>query len=72
MPLFLTILEGPTPADARPIVAISDAKIISSIRSLLMKRLSGGSPGAVVPLRKSPRPCCEEGPGQNMRNEEAD
>jgi hypothetical protein len=38
MSLFLTIFEGTTPADARPIVAISDADIIAAVRRLLFER----------------------------------
>jgi hypothetical protein len=52
MALFLTILEGPTPAEARPIVAISDAKILSAVRKLLLQRLSDGSPAPGIILRK--------------------
>jgi len=39
MPLFLTIFEGATPADAQPIIAIQDPEIMAMLRSLLFQRL---------------------------------
>ena len=40
MPLYLTILEGPTPDEARPIVAIRDARILAMVQKMLTARLS--------------------------------
>lgn len=44
MPLFLTILEGATPDEARPILAIRDAQILATVRAMIHTRLSGASP----------------------------
>jgi hypothetical protein len=38
MSLLLTIFEGTTPADARPMVAMRDANIIAAVRRLLFER----------------------------------
>jgi hypothetical protein len=62
MPLFLTIFEGSTPADARPIVAISDAAIIATVRSLLLERLRDEPTRKVVHLKPMPKPSRESGP----------
>ena len=61
MSLFLTIFEGTTPADARPVVAISDADIIAAVRRLLFERLADnvkrkGRPSATN-ARGVPRTC---------------
>jgi hypothetical protein len=39
MPLFLTILEGPTAAAARPIMAINDPQILAAVRDMMHDRL---------------------------------
>lgn len=39
MSLFLTIFEGVTPSDARPLIAINDPEIIATVRDMLVKRL---------------------------------
>ena len=44
MPLFLTILEGATPEEARPILAIRDAQILATVRAMLNARLREASP----------------------------
>jgi hypothetical protein len=54
MSLFLTIFEGTTPADARPVVAISDADIIAAVRRLLFERLSDNAKHKVVHLKPMP------------------
>ncbi len=41
MPLFLTILEGPTPTTARPFIATSDPDLIALVTRELMSRLTG-------------------------------
>ena len=46
MPFFLTILEGATPDEARPILAIHDAEILGAVRTMLHTRL-----GEVPPKR---------------------
>jgi hypothetical protein len=51
MSLFLTIFEGTTPADARPIVAISDADIVATVRSLLLERLADEPTRKIVHLK---------------------
>lgn len=40
MPLFLTILEGPTAPEARPIMAIHDPHILAAVRALMHDRLT--------------------------------
>jgi hypothetical protein len=40
MPLFLTILEGPTPLEARPILAIQDQATIEAVARRLLQRLA--------------------------------
>jgi hypothetical protein len=44
MPLFLTILEGATPDEARPILAIRDAQILATVRAMIHARLREGAP----------------------------
>jgi hypothetical protein len=44
MPLFLTILEGATPDEARPILAIRDAQILATVRAMIHARLRETSP----------------------------
>jgi hypothetical protein len=55
MSLFLTILEGTTPADARPIVAISDAEIVATVRSLLLERLADEPTRKLLHLKPVPK-----------------
>lgn len=52
MPLFLTILEGTTPEEARPIMAIRDAQILATVRGMIHARLAAESPDTVVSLSK--------------------
>jgi hypothetical protein len=61
MPLFLTIFEGSTPADARPIVAIRDTDIIAAVRRLLFERLADNAKQKVVHLRPIPEVSQEQG-----------
>ena len=61
MSLFLTIFEGTTPADARPIVAISDADIVATVRSLLLERLGDEPTRKVVHLKPMPKVSREHG-----------
>jgi len=61
MSLFLTIFEGTTPADARPIVAISDADIVATVRSLLLERLVDKPPRKIVHLKPMPEVSREHG-----------
>jgi hypothetical protein len=60
-PLFLTIFEGTTPAAARPAVAISDADIIATVRSLLLERLVDEPTRKVVHLKPMPKVSRERG-----------
>ena len=53
MPLYLTILEGPTPAEAHPLLATHDPAIIRVVRQLLMDRLAEAPDR---PLRRLTRP----------------
>jgi hypothetical protein len=50
MPLFLTILEGTTPDDARPIMAIRDVQILAKVREMVQARLVETAPAPVVPM----------------------
>jgi hypothetical protein len=61
MSLFLTIFEGTTSADARPIVAISDADIIATVRCLLFEWLADKATRKVVPLTSIPEVSREHG-----------
>ncbi len=61
MSLFLAIFEGTTPADARPVVAISDADIIAAVRRLLFERLADKATRKVVPLPSIPEVSQEHG-----------
>jgi hypothetical protein len=61
MSLFLTIFEGTTPADARPVVAISDADIIAAVRRLLFERLADKATRKAVPLPSIPEVSQEHG-----------
>ena len=64
MPLFLTILEGATPDEARPILAIRDAQILATVRAMLHARLREAPPTSPrvhavprrVPLEAQPQP----------------
>lgn len=42
MRLFLSIMEGPTPAEARPLIATSDPAVIAAVVRELMSRLEPG------------------------------
>jgi hypothetical protein len=55
MPLFVTIFEGNTPADARPVVAISDADIVATVRALLLERLADEPTRKIVHLKPMPK-----------------
>jgi hypothetical protein len=52
MPLFVTVLEGRTPEDARPILAIRDHKILAAIRAMISERLTEDPNGRIVSLPK--------------------
>lgn len=41
MPLYLTILEGPTPLEARPVLATQDQTLIRETARRLLARLAG-------------------------------
>ena len=69
MPLFLTIFEGTTPADARPVVAISDADIIATVRSLLLERLIDEPMRKIVHLKPMPRVSRQRGTRDHVGQE---
>jgi hypothetical protein len=50
MLLFLTILEGTTPDDARPIMAIRDVQILAKVREMVQARLVETALAPVVPM----------------------
>jgi hypothetical protein len=52
MPLFVTVLEGRTPEDARPILAIRDHKILAAVRAMISERLTEAPVERVVSLSK--------------------
>jgi hypothetical protein len=52
MPLFVTVLEGRTPEDARPILAIRDHKILAAVRAMISERLTDDPGDRVVTLSK--------------------
>jgi hypothetical protein len=52
MPLFVTVLEGRTPEEARPILAIRDHKILAAVRTLISERLTEDHADRVVSLSK--------------------
>lgn len=57
MRLFLTILEGPNPIEARPLIATEDQELISAVVRNLMARLGGKHPpGQVVELVRRGQP----------------
>jgi hypothetical protein len=53
MPVYLTLYEGQTPAEAQPVVATSDPHIIAMVRRLLMERLGDTCPTPVMQLTPS-------------------
>jgi hypothetical protein len=56
MALFLTVFEGDSPAQARPVVATSDPAIIAVVRRLLMDRLAEAPTSPVLQLQRRPTP----------------
>jgi len=52
MPLFLTILEGTTPEEARPILAIRDAQILATVRAMVHARLAEEPRDNVISLAR--------------------
>jgi hypothetical protein len=52
MPLFVTVLEGRTSEDARPILAIRDHKILAAVRAMISERLTEDHGDRVVSLSK--------------------
>ena len=46
MPVFLTVLEGSTPEDARPILATRDPAILRLVAQELHRRLTGSDDGS--------------------------
>jgi len=59
MPLFLQILEGDTPSNARPVIATRDPEIIAVVAAALQRRLGRATPsmaaGAARALPHAPR-----------------
>lgn len=51
MPLFLTVLEGPSPQQAIPLLATQDPQLIQQFVRELVNRLGEEAPGRLVPLR---------------------
>lgn len=64
MRLFLSILEGVSPAEARPLVATEDPAVIAAAIRELVNRLGGGRlPARVLDLARRTKPVSPE-PGQ--------
>lgn len=55
MPIFLTVFEGDSPAQARPVVATSDPAIIAVVRRLLWDRLAEAPTSPVLHLQRRQR-----------------
>ncbi len=55
MSLFLTILEGPSPSEAKPLIATSDAHLIGLVAQELFDRLGGVAPGRALELAPKAR-----------------
>ena len=49
MRLFLTILRGPSPAEAKPILATEDDRLIQLVRGWIAERLASGAPISFQP-----------------------
>jgi len=67
MPLFLTILEGPSPSSAAPLLATSDPDLIALVARELVARLGGHPQGRGVLRRLPPR---KAGPTEPSGNRE--
>jgi hypothetical protein len=63
MALFITIFQGPTPAQAHPLLAVNDAEILNAVRRILVRRLSENTSSTLVPLKKPARVPTQEPPG---------
>ncbi len=50
MPLFLTVLEGPTPAEASPLIATGDARLIKAVIDELNDRFVEKTCASILPL----------------------
>ncbi len=62
MSLFLTILEGSSPGEARPLLATQDPHIISLVARELLSRLAPGpAPVRVVDFSKKEKPAKDDG-----------
>lgn len=51
MPLYLSILEGPDPFEARPLMSSSDPDLIAAVAEILAARLGARVPGHVLDMR---------------------
>lgn len=56
MAIFLTVFEGDSPAQARPVLATADPAIIAVVRRLLMDRLVEEPTRPVLQLQRPPIP----------------
>jgi hypothetical protein len=65
MSLSLVLLDGPTPAEAHPILVTSDPNIIAAVRRLILERLAVEPSGQVwqQPQRFVARQVCHERQG---------
>lgn len=61
MRLFLTILEGPSPAEAKPLIATEDPRVIAAAVRELANRLTPGRPKPRVQDPREGKPPGPEG-----------
>ena len=55
MPFFISILEGPSPSRADPIIAISDPILVEIIGEEISKRMAGGQEGKEAEVSRQVR-----------------
>ncbi len=54
MPLYLSILQGPDPLGANPLLSTSDEDLIRAFAEIIAQRLGLHMPGSVLDLRYIP------------------
>jgi hypothetical protein len=62
MPKYIQILEGPSAATARPIMALGGKALIDAVAELVAAHLKRELEGGQKPPTLSPAPQVEEGP----------
>jgi len=54
MPFYVSIMEGPTPHEAVPLLATSDPNLVAAFAELIAQRLGVLVPGNILDLRRPP------------------